>query len=140
VKGTNLGPARMALGDATPDELRRDVDLAVAAGLDMVRVHAHVTRPEVYAAADEAGLLVWQDFPLQWGYARTVRRQARRQAREMVDLLGHHPSIAVWCGHNEPLALDIDPDAVADPAKRRRILARGAAAMALPTWNKTVLD
>lgn len=140
VKGSNLGPTRMALGDATPEELRHDVDLAVDAGLDMLRVHGHVTRPELYEAADETGLLLWQDFPLQWGYARTVRRQARRQAREMVDLLGHHPSVVVWCGHNEPLALDIDADAVADRAKMRRIVARGAAAMMLPTWNKTVLD
>ena len=40
------------------------------AGLDLLRIHAHVTRPELYDAADEAGLLLWQDMPLQWGYAR----------------------------------------------------------------------
>ena len=34
--------------------------------------------------------------------ARGVRGQAVRQAREMVDLLGHHPSVAVWCVHDEP--------------------------------------
>jgi len=140
VKGSNLGPTRMALADATPDELRRDVALAVEAGLDMLRVHAHVTRPELYDAADELGVLIWQDFPLQWGYARTVRRQARRQARDMVDLLAHHPSVVLWCGHNEPLALDIDADAIADPAKMRSVGVRAALAMALPTWNKTVLD
>jgi beta-mannosidase len=140
VKGTNLGPTRMALADTSPDELRRDVELAAEANLDLVRVHAHVTRPELYDAADELGMLVWQDFPLQWGYARTVRRQARRQAREMVDLLAHHPSIALWCGHNEPLALDIDADAVADPARWRALARRGAVATVLPTWNKTVLD
>ena len=38
-----------------PSELRRDVDLAVDAGLDLLRVHAHITRPELYDAADEAG-------------------------------------------------------------------------------------
>ena len=43
------------------------------ANLDLVRVHAHVARPELYDAADELGLLVWQDLPLQWGYARGVR-------------------------------------------------------------------
>ena len=30
--------------------------------------------------------------------------QAVRQAREAVDLLGHHPSIVLWCAHNEPVA------------------------------------
>jgi beta-mannosidase len=64
-----------------------------------------------------------------------VRKQAVRQAREAVDLLGHHPSIAVWCGHNEPLALDIGPGT--PPA---RVAARFAVLQALPTWNKTVLD
>ena len=41
---------------------------------------------------------------------RTVRKEAVRQAREAVDLLGHHPSVAVWCGHNDPLAVDTGPE------------------------------
>ncbi|HVM67893.1 MAG TPA: hypothetical protein VMU14_23660, partial [Acidimicrobiales bacterium] len=131
VKGSNQGPARMALAEASPEELERDVVLAREAGLDLLRLHAHVSRPEVYDAADRHGLLLWQDLPLQWGYARTVRRAAVRQAAEAVDLLGHHPSVAVWCGHNEPLALDPQGD---------HMLARFAALQALPTWNKTVLD
>ena len=31
---------------------------------------------------------------MSWGYARGVRKQAARQARAMVDLLGHHPERA----------------------------------------------
>lgn len=139
VKGTNLGPTRMALADATPGELRRDIDLAADAGLDLVRIHAHITRTELYDAADERGMLVWQDMPLQWGYARGVRRQAARQARAAVDLLGHHPSIAVWCGHNEPLAVETDERA-GSWARRGRATARMAVAQQLPSWNKTVLD
>jgi beta-mannosidase len=136
LKGSNLGPTRMALADATPDEVRRDVQLAADAGLDLLRVHAHVARPELYDAADEAGLLLWQDFPLQWGYARGIRRQAVRQAQAAVDLLGHHPSIALWCAHNDPHG----------PASDRAHeittgdLARIAAAQQVPSWNKTVLD
>jgi beta-mannosidase len=136
VMGTNQGPARMALAEATPELLRDDVRLAREANLDMVRLHAHVSRPELYDAADELGVLLWQDLPLQWGYARSVRRQAVRQARTMVDLLGHHPSIVLWCAHNEPLAVDLAPGIVPGP----RALARLAASMFLPTWNKDVLD
>jgi beta-mannosidase len=135
VKGANQGPSRMALGEATAGELERDVVLARDAGLDLLRVHAHVSRPELYDAADRHGLLLWQDLPLQWGYARTVRKQAVRQARAAVDLLGHHPSVAVWCGHNEPLALDVEPG-----TPPTRAAARFAALQVLPTWNKTVLD
>src|SRR5438552_1596543 len=74
LKGSNQGPTRMALGDATAEELAADVALAKGAGLDLLRVHGHVSRPELYDAADEAGLLLWQDMPLQWGYARGVRK------------------------------------------------------------------
>ena len=31
------------------------------------------------------------------------------QARAMVDLLGHHPSVFLWCGHNAPFAADREP-------------------------------
>lgn len=141
LKGANLGPTRMAIGDATPAELRRDLELAADAGLDFVRLHAHVSHPAIYDAADELGMLVWQDMPLQWGYARSVRKQAVRQAGEMVDLLGHHPSIFHWCGHNEPLALDVDPDAATgSPKKAAEMAGRYLFLQEAPTWNKSVLD
>jgi beta-mannosidase len=134
--GSNHGPTRMALAEATAPELIRDVQLAVDANLDLLRIHAHVTRLELYDAADAAGLLLWQDLPLQWGYARGTRKEAVRQAREMVDLLGHHPSVALWCAHNEPLTIDLQPgDEI-----RGRDVARTAASMFLPSWNKDVLD
>ncbi len=140
LKGANQGPTRMALADATPEELRRDVALAKDAGLDLLRLHAHVTRSELYDAADEAGLLLWQDFPLQWGYARTIRKQAAKQAAAMVDHLGHHPSIAIWCGHNEPLAIDIEPGRSSEQAAMTKVAGRFMVAQQLPSWNKTVLD
>nr|AGC71333.1 beta-mannosidase [uncultured bacterium A1Q1_fos_515] len=119
-KGALLGPSRLALADSSPESLRHDLELAKEAGLDLVRLHRHIARPETYAAADELGMLLWQDFPLFGGYARSVRRQAVDQARAAVDLLGHHPSIVLWCGHDTPEA--------------------GALGQQLPTWNKTILD
>ena len=137
LKGSNQGPTRMALAEATADELAADVQLAVDANLDLLRIHAHITRPELYEAADVAGLLLWQDLPLQWGYSRSVRKQAARQAREAVDLLGHHPSIAIWCAHNEPIAVEVEPSLERPPA---RAAARILSGLSLPTWNKNVLD
>lgn len=136
LKGANHGPTTMALAEASAEEVRADVALAVDTGLDLLRVQAHIARPELYDAADEAGLLLWQDMPLQWGYARSVRKQAVRQAREAVDLLGHHPSVAIWCGHNEPMALDVDPG-IQDPIAST---SRFVVGQQLPSWNRTVLD
>ncbi|MEY2424414.1 MAG: beta-mannosidase [Acidimicrobiaceae bacterium] len=136
LKGTNHGPTRMALAEATTEQLAGDVQLAKDAGLDLLRVHAHVSRPELYDAADEAGLLLWQDLPLQWGYARGVRMQAVRQARYAVQVLGHHPSIAIWCGHNEPMALNLEPGGQMGIG----VAGAAVAAQVLPTWNKSILD
>jgi beta-mannosidase len=139
--GSNQGPARMELAEASPDLLGGDIRAAREANLDVVRLHAHVTRPEVYAAADEAGLLLWQDMPLQWEYAREARRPAADQARALVDLVGHHPSVAVWCGHNKPVSGPSPEDGEEGaPVRRHRSRLRSAASMMLPTWNKDILD
>ena len=135
IRGANHGPIRQSLASITVDDARRDVQLALDANLNLLRVHAHVTVDSFYEAADELGLLVWQDFPLQWGYGRSTRRTAVDQAREMVDRLGQHPSIVTWCAHNEPLAVDVTADAIT-PA----VAARVGVSMLLPSWNKSVLD
>ena len=130
VKGSNIGPLRLDLAAAEQADFERDVLLARDAGLDLLRVRAHISRPELYDAADRHGVLLWQDFPLHQRYARGIRKQAAAQAREAVDALGHHPSIVVWCGHNEPVDLSTERPTVAGyltEAER-------------PTWNKTLLD
>jgi beta-mannosidase len=115
--------------------LRSDVELAVDAGLDALRVHGHIAPRAVYDRADELGLLLLQDFPLQWGYARSVRGRAVAQARTAVDEFGHHPSIVQWNAHNDPTAVAIGID-----GDRPMSRLRSAAAHQLPSWNKTVLD
>lgn len=129
LKGANLLPTRPLLADAAAGEVAADVEAARAAGLDMVRPIAHVARPELYDAADELGVLIWQDLPLRGVMSRAVGDQARRQAREAVDLLGHHPSVALWCAHDEPLPRPDRPG----PAPPRIGPVR-------PSWNRAVLD
>lgn len=135
LKGANVGPTRRDLACAQPVEVARDVQLAAEAGLNLLRVHAHVARPELYDAADERGVLLWQDMPLHRGYTG-VRRQAVRQAAAAVDLLAHHPSIAVWCGHDEPFSHELPAGRAPGPTR----VMRSAVAQALPGWNKSVLD
>ena len=118
LKGVSAGPTNLLLADATVDEVTADVTRVAEAGLDLIRVHGHIARPELYDAADAAGILVWQDLPLQWGLQRAAKEPARRIARAAVDALGHHPSIAVWCAHHEPWVGD--PATRRDPGTRRR--------------------
>ncbi len=135
VKGANLAPTCEALANATPAEVRRDVELARDAGLDLVRVNGHIGRAELYDAADELGMLVWQDFPLQATYARTIRKEAVRQARAAVDQLGHHPSIAVWCAHDDPAPANEMHHRAGGMSMVRRVVRQQA-----PSWNRTILD
>jgi beta-mannosidase len=135
LKGANLLPTRAALGDASPEQCRGDVELAAEAGLDALRVHGHIASPATYDAADELGMLILQDFPLQWGYARSVRSQAVRQARAAVDVLGHHPSIVQWNAHNEPAAVAVGIEGDTNRSRLRYLIGQQ-----LPSWNKTVLD
>ncbi len=85
------------------DCFSRDVALARQANLNLLRVHAHILPSEFHAACDRAGMLVWQDFPLQWGYTDdpSFHNEAERQIRAMVKMLYNHPSIVAWCCHNE---------------------------------------
>ena len=98
-------------------------------------MRGHIADRELYDAADESGILLLQDFPLQWGHVRSIRQQAVDQARAAVDTLGHHPSIAMWTGHDDPSAADVGVEPSGWTGRLRSI-----AAQQLPTWNKSVLD
>lgn len=140
--GANVGPTRPDIAEATVTQIRHDVDLAREAGLNLLRVRGHVAHPELYRAADRTGMMIWQDMPLHGGYARNVRKQALRQARALVDHLGHHPSIVTWCAHDDPHATDRPPDAP-QPSITRTILTGQApawGAAALGTWVRRALE
>lgn len=103
IRGTNVIPTQWLSG-YSPDDAQRDVLLVREAHLNAVRVHAHLTQLSFYDACDQNGVLVWQDFPLQWGYAddETFAQEAVRQVKAMVRHYGSHASIYLWCAHNEP--------------------------------------
>jgi beta-mannosidase len=106
LKGVCVGPTRELLAEADPVEVAADIRLAADAGLDLVRVHGHIARRELYETADQLGMLLWQDLPIQWALQRSARPAARRLARHAVDELAHHPALLVWCGHHEPWSGD----------------------------------
>lgn len=140
LKGVCVGPTRELLAEADPAEVAADVHLAADAGLDLLRVHGHIARRELYDTADRIGMLVWQDLPIQWALQRRARPAARQLARHAVDELAHHPSLLVWCGHHEPWSGDPRTwRSEGDDAVRRSRL-RWLTGQALPSWNRSVLD
>lgn len=91
--------------------VERDMALARAAGLNSLGLHAGIAR-HAPRAADHAGVLLYQDFPLQWSYdpdrgpladdGPTFAEASLWLAAELVYQFYNHPSIVYWCGHNEP--------------------------------------
>ncbi len=103
IRGSSYMPG-LYLSQCSTEGMVRDVELVKQANLNLLRVHVHVSPPELYAVCDRAGMLIWQDFELNWtqDYSPEFEARARILQREMIDLLGNHPSIITWTCHNEP--------------------------------------
>jgi beta-mannosidase len=134
LKGNNYPPTDTRLATVTPERCAEDLRLARECNMNLLRVHAHVAHPALYEAADQAGVLLWQDMPLQWLYRREVLPAASEQARAMVRQLYNHPAVAIWCMHNEPLY-------TAD-TKDDRLSTRGRIyfSVFVWNWNRSVMD
>jgi len=134
IKGNNYAPGDTRIATMTRERYDHDLRLAVGAHLNLLRIHAHVEHPAFYEAADAAGILLWQDFPLQWLYSRAVLPAAHQQARQMARLLYNHPALAIWCMHNEPLRITDTTD--------HTLLnqARVNSSALFWNWNRDVLD
>jgi len=137
LRGINYLPSDAYPARATGELLRSDASLVREAGMNAVRVHAHVADGAFYEACDELGLLVLQDFPLQWTHRRSVLGPAVAQAREMARILRGYPSVGIYLAHDEPFF-------VAPPEKWSPLgLLRTAAEVLSPRWalwQRRVLD
>jgi beta-mannosidase len=109
VRGTAYMPD-LYLSRVTEATLARDFDLMQAAGLNLARVHVHVSPKALYEMADRRGMLIWQDFELNWlhDYSEDFERRAVALQRDMFRHLYNHPSIVTWCCYNEPTMLIVD--------------------------------
>ncbi len=134
IKGNNYPPTDTRIATCTRERVEKDLALAKGCHCNMLRVHAHVAHPTLYRAADRAGVMLWQDFPLQWCYRKEVLPIARKQIAEMIRLLYNHPSIALWCCHNEPIHIvdTKDEDLVS--------MSRTAFSIFGWSWNRDVMD
>lgn len=123
IKASNYIP-RQHFADVDKTFYDRDMRLLKAANLNSVGIHAHIQCPACYEATDDTGILVFQDFALQWSYDSCeetnpgFRDRARWQIAEMAYHLYNHPSVVYWACHNEPAALFL-PKRPPDPVKDR---------------------
>ena len=128
MRGINYLPTDAYPARATGERLRADAQLVRDANMNAVRVHAHVAGGAFYTACDELGVLVLQDFPLQWTHKRSVLGPAVAQAQEMARDLRNYPSVAVYLAHDEPFY-------VVPPEKWNTLaLGRTAAEVLSPRW------
>jgi beta-mannosidase len=108
--GANWIPDHSFPSAVTRSALERQLSSARDMNMNMLRVWGGglYETDDFYDLCDEAGLLVWQDFPFACQYYPEDERtlsSVRRQARENVRRLRNHPSLALWCGNNENLTM-----------------------------------
>lgn len=85
------------------EELRRDIELSMAAGFNGARLHQKVFEPRFLYWADRLGYLVWGEYPswgLDWG-RHEATAWAMDEWRSIVERDWNHPCIIGWCPLNE---------------------------------------
>lgn len=103
LRGTNTIHAQW-LSEMNREKYERDLKLVKDCNINTTRVHAHVEREELYEVADEMGILIWQDFALQWSYDNGdwFVKKTVPILKDMIHTFFNYPSIVAWCCHNEP--------------------------------------
>ena len=110
LRGTNYAPTDQRLARVTIDRIKEDVKLMREANINIVRVHAHVGRPELHDILSEEGILVWQDMPLIWFYDKKVKKVAIENAKKLVHMLENKACLAFFNCHNEPCKFPFKKD------------------------------
>lgn len=137
LRGANYGPTSFYPATVTMADLQRDIRLLLDANLNMVRVHNHIAVPDFYRLCAEAGLAVWQDFPLDKKYDRNITGIALHQIRSMVTSLRNEPAVCFWSCHNEPYA---PPQHVRGGTSGFGAIISSVLSNTRPSWNKDILD
>ncbi|WP_457442299.1 glycoside hydrolase family 2 protein [Roseateles sp. P5_E4] len=90
----------VAVGDAEVDE---DLRILMELGVTGLRLVHYQHPPRVYERADELGLVLWTEIPLNaaMSEAPAFRDNLFQQLRELVRQNRHHASVAVWGVGNE---------------------------------------
>nr|CAD2139799.1 unnamed protein product [Meloidogyne enterolobii] len=106
LKGTNFVP--ISIFPSRNNTLRRNFlfHSMIEANMNVLRVWGggFYEDDDFYSLADELGLLIWQDFmfacalyPVNKAFLNSVKREVKEQVLR----LRHHPSLLCWAGNNE---------------------------------------
>lgn len=109
LRGANWVPLDMFPGRLRTADYQAMVQTALGLGINFLRVWGGGLREKraFYDACDEAGILVWQEFPFACAFvgrfasSAEFQALAREEARGIVRALRNHPSLFLWCGGNE---------------------------------------
>ncbi|MGW4792031.1 glycoside hydrolase family 2 protein [Nonomuraea sp. NPDC004297] len=106
-------------GITAPDDaaLRRDIELAAAAGYNLVRKHLKLEDPRFVHHADVLGMLVWAEPAATGRFSDASVTAFEKQIAPMVERDGNSPAVVIWGLYNEEWGLDWDIPG--DPAKQR---------------------
>jgi hypothetical protein len=83
--------------------VKNEIQLAKAAGLNLLRLHIKIFEPFYLDLADEMGMLLWVELPIISPKRLTAKFNVRalKELQEMVKRDVSHPSIVIWGIFNE---------------------------------------
>jgi len=106
-KGANYIPSDSLINRFDDKKLDKLLDAVQFANMNMIRIWGggYYGSDALYDKCDERGILVWQDFPFAcMGYPFFIpefKTECLLEARQNINRLKHHASLALWCGNNE---------------------------------------
>jgi hypothetical protein len=81
---------------------RREIELAKAAGFNMLRAHIKTPPRMMLEIADELGMLIYEEPPIGWiKRSEFMRARCENEVREMILRDRNHPSVVMWGMLNE---------------------------------------
>ena len=104
IRGTHRHEEHAGLGAALSNEQhRKDMQMIKDLGANFVRLGHYPQDPEVYRAADELGLIVWDELPWCRGGKGGAEWEKNTEAlwRAQIAQNRNHPSIIFWSLGNE---------------------------------------
>lgn len=113
IRGTHRHEEHAGFGMAVPNSIhRKDMEMIKEMGANFVRLGHYPQDPEVYKAANELGLILWDELPwCRGGVGETTWKQNTiRLLEEQIKQNYNHPSIFFWSVGNEIYWLPDFPD------------------------------